>query len=210
MINLIGAYITLIFVVAVLYHRPPVLRAETSLAAHSTILWGVVAFLFLLLANEVFGLFSLGKLFLPFTYIDLFIETTTLWIHEAGHVYWSWGGKTLAVLGGTLNEVVFPLGCFLYCSYQGAHRIASIALFWLGKNLFGVSIYIADASLRKLPLLGGAEIHDWEYLLKSAGLLSYDKTLSGLVWGVGVTLCLAVIVFLASKAAGRSLWPYRE
>ena len=199
MINLIGAYITLIFIVAVLYHRPPVKKYDDYLIRHVYLSYALVCLGGLLLLNDLFGLFSLGGLFYPLYLIDMLVETTTLWIHEAGHVYWSIGGTTLAVLGGTLNEVLFPIVLFGYSYWMKAFGFCAISTFWLGKNCFGISIYMADARARELPLFGGAGTHDWEYLFGKLGLLEFDTTVSMFVYLVGLVLCVLSLGYFAYR-----------
>ena len=113
MINLIGAYIISLFLIGLILKRPSVVQGEQYL--RDTPLWlhilGILLALLIFL-SAAFDMFSdYFILRLPYFLLDGF----TLWVHEAGHVYWSWGGTFLTSFGGTLNEVLFP-NCVLFLS----------------------------------------------------------------------------------------------
>jgi hypothetical protein len=56
-------------------------------------------------------------------------------------------------------------------------------------------VYIRDARLQALPLVGGGE-HDWASLLGSWGVLERDQFIGGVVYLIGV------LVYLIALAAG--------
>ena len=56
MINFIGAYITLILVVAVLYHRPPVAEYDERLGKHVKLRRLAAGLLALLALDDMFGI----------------------------------------------------------------------------------------------------------------------------------------------------------
>lgn len=56
---------------------------------------------------------------------------------------------------------------------------ALFCLWWTGQNFTDVALYISDASVRSLPLIGGMseEAHDWGNILTMLDLLKYDHSL---------------------------------
>ena len=121
------------------------------------------------------------------------MDNIDLVIHEAGHVFFSLFGKFIYTLGGTLMQLIIPsiiAGFFFRNSYRTE---VQFSLLWLGQNLINISVYAADARSQRLPLLGGNKVyHDWNYMLKEIGLLSFDQTLGHIIFGI------AIVVFLTS------------
>jgi hypothetical protein len=122
---------------------------------------------------------------------------STLWsgilfgAHEFGHLLWMFLGEWLGVAGGSLTQLLIPVG--------------AMALVWRGRDWFGVAVcglflatslaelswYVADARNEMLDLVSfspDGAIHDWHYLLGSMGMLEQDIALARLVrfiaWGV--------------------------
>jgi len=124
-----------------------------------------------------------------------FIDYLNLLIHEGGHGIFSFFGKFLHVLGGTLMQIIIP-GMFVIYYLANKKRIMTqIFLVWLGQNLINISIYAADARAQKLPLLGGKKVyHDWTYLLNQTGMLEYDDVAGKVFYFSGVMVF--VISFL--------------
>jgi hypothetical protein len=83
--------------------------------------------------------------------------------------------------------VAFPLVFVGYFLRRRDRYAAYMVLIWVAQNLWNVSVYVADARARRLPLVGGGE-HDWAYLLGRLGLLEQDLTISGAFYGVGVLI----------------------
>lgn len=107
-------------------------------------------------------------------YWDL-LDDVNLAVHEAGHVLFGPFGDPLAVLGGSLFQVIVPLAFVGYFFVRRDLFAASVVMAWLGASLGNVARYISDARAQELPLLGGENvIHDWWYLLIEWDLLSHD------------------------------------
>lgn len=109
-----------------------------------------------------------------------FLHSVNLPFHEFGHILFSPLGRFMTLLGGSLFQVLLPLGLGVAFLYQYRNNFAaSIMLWWSGQNFIDVSPYIADASFRTIPLIGGLgiEAHDWGNLLTELGWLNYDYTL---------------------------------
>lgn len=105
-------------------------------------------------------------------------STSSLIIHEAGHVFFAPLGWTLRILGGSLFQLILP-GLFVFSFLRRSYRPGvQISLVWLGQNALYVSTYAADAQERALPLItNDPSTHDWWNLLRAAGLLPYDDVI---------------------------------
>ena len=121
----------------------------------------------------------------------------TFGVHEFGHLLFVFGGEFLTVLGGSLNQVLIPIGAgalmFHYRDYFGI----SIALTWLSSSLLDMARYVADARAMELDLVGFGEDpgHDWHYLLSRWGLLSHDLQIAGGIRFAALLLLLTAIGF---------------
>ncbi len=103
------------------------------------------------------------------------IDNADLVIHEAGHAVFMFFGKFIYTCGGTLMQIILP-SLIAYYFFRNNYRTGvQISLLWLGQNLINISVYAADASARRLHLLGGNKVyHDWHYILSSLNILNYD------------------------------------
>jgi hypothetical protein len=123
-----------------------------------------------------------------------FLHSIILPFHEFGHVLFMPLGRFMAILGGSLFQVLMPLGLMLVFIVKQRDTFgASVMLWWTGQSLVDLSPYIADAVLRSLPLVGGGgeEAHDWGNLLTMMGLLDYTRALSRLSFLAGVIVMVA-------------------
>jgi hypothetical protein len=103
----------------------------------------------------------------------------TFGAHEFGHLFFSFGGEWIAVAGGSLMQLLVPVGAALAMvatpkkDWFGAVACGT----WLAASLADLAPYIADARAQELDLVsfspdGGG--HDWHYLLAHAGMLKQD------------------------------------
>ena len=122
-----------------------------------------------------------------------FLDGVNLAFHEAGHLFLSWGGQTLHFLGGTIGQLFFPIACAVHFARRGQLFEACICVFWLGESVLYVAEYLGDAKDMALPLVGG-HIHDWNWLLRRAGLLDSCRQIAFLVHGVGSLLIVGALV----------------
>jgi hypothetical protein len=120
------------------------------------------------------------------------LDSLDLAIHETGHLIIAPGGETLGVMGGTLMQLIVPSVFAGALWRQGDLHGATIPLWWLGQNCWNISVYIRDARLEALPLVGGGE-HDWAWLLGNWGVLERDHLIGGIVYLGGVLLYLIAI-----------------
>ena len=123
----------------------------------------------------------------------------TLGVHELGHFLWSPFGEFMAVLGGSLTQLLAPLAAVLVLARQQDRLGRLIPLFWLSSSLGTLAPYIGDARAMELDLVSpgdGDIIHDWNYVLGQIDLLSMDTTLANgcrmIAW---LVLLLSAAVF---------------
>jgi hypothetical protein len=128
-----------------------------------------------------------------------FMQNVNLVFHEAGHLFFMFGGELLYLLGGTIFEIAIPVICILAFARQRAHLSAAFASWWLVTALISVSRYVSDAQERSIQLItNDPTTHDWWQILSQLDLLSYDDTLGGIVW-VAALLCSVLILFFISR-----------
>lgn len=115
------------------------------------------------------------------------IDSANLAFHEAGHLIYGVFGHRLAVYGGTLGQLTFPLIAAWTFYRQKSTLSFAVALIWLGENFFNIARYMADARSQELPLVGGGD-HDWTEIFSRWGVLDSDTLLAGFVrllgWGI--------------------------
>lgn len=146
----------------------------------------------------IYGIVCAGS---PSTY--RFLDRVDLVFHEAGHVFFAFFGEFIGILGGSLMQVLIPAGIVAYFVWHRQRYSAAVTLFWVAQSLFNVSVYVRDARVRVLPLLGGEDtLHDWNYILARLNLLRWDQALGNVIYTVGlVTLGASVLWgFYCSKA----------
>jgi hypothetical protein len=119
------------------------------------------------------------------------LNSINLIFHEAGHVYLGFFGEFIAVLGGTLGQLLIPTIFGVYFLLQRDFFAASVLLWWFGENLINISVYVADARAQVLPLIGGG--HDWAYLLGRLGVLEQDVLIGSVVYWLGVATMVGAI-----------------
>ena len=128
----------------------------------------------------------------------------TFGAHELGHLVWMPFGEWMGVAGGSLTQLLVPVGAlFVVKRSRDWFGVAVVGL-WIACAMAELSWYIADARTEMLDLVSFSEegaIHDWNYLLGRAGWLKQDLALARF------TRFLAWLVLLASTAlATRLCW----
>lgn len=108
----------------------------------------------------------------PWTLLDY----ANLPFHEAGHYILMpfVSSHFIVSAGGTLGQLFVPTAFTVYFVLQRQAFAAFCTTFWLGQNLVNVSVYMRDAKVMLLPLLGGGEDgegHDWNFLFGQMKLL---------------------------------------
>jgi hypothetical protein len=139
----------------------------------------------------------------------LFLDFANLMIHEAGHVFFSWGGYTLMILGGTLGELIAPLLCGAFFLFQRQTYGFAFCLFWFSENFLYIGTYMADARTSALPLVGSEE-SDWTILFGQWGVLPYDQKIGHFFrfmgW-VGMFTAVAWLVYRIDRDSQPELRP---
>lgn len=123
------------------------------------------------------------------------LDNIDLVIHEAGHFFFSFFGKFIYTLGGTLMQIILPSIIALFFFKNNYRTGVQFGLLWLGQNFINISVYAADARARKLPLLGGNKVyHDWHYLLGEIGILEYDQVVGYAFVGIAVIIFAVAVL----------------
>jgi hypothetical protein len=117
----------------------------------------------------------------------LAIDHVKLVFHEAGHMFFSWFGHTIMILGGTLGELLVPLGVAVYFGLRRETTGVGFAAFWFFENFLYIGTYMADARRMELPLVGMGDTldHDWNILFSQWGVLMHDRDIAAVTRGAG-------------------------
>ncbi len=117
-----------------------------------------------------------------------FMHNINLVFHEAGHVLFRLFGNFMAILGGSLMQLLVPLIVMLVFIFrQHDNFAASLGLWWLAQSMMDLVPYISDARSQEMWLLGGVQgkdmpgIHDWNNILSHLTMLEYDHALASAV-----------------------------
>lgn len=156
------------------------------------------------------ALFALAALWFGHTGERWFplLDGANLLFHEAGHPIAGLLSERLAVYGGTLAQLAFPLAAAWHFRRRGAAASFAACLVWLNQNLFNIARYVGDARAMALPLVGGRDpedAHDWAEILSRWGALQADTRLASLVVLLGWLGLIAALGWLA-----RRWWAERE
>jgi len=120
------------------------------------------------------------------------VDSADLIIHEAGHFFFGFLGDFIQAAGGTLMQILFPSFLSWYFFRNGYRTGFQIFIFWLGQNLLNISVYAADAPVRRLPLLGNGK-HDWYYLLSQLNLLSHANEVAAVFYFLGMVMFILAV-----------------
>jgi hypothetical protein len=133
----------------------------------------------------------------------LFPDLVNLMIHEAGHLFFSWGSYIM-LLGGTLGELLVPLLCGLFFYFHGQTFGFVFSSFWFSENFLYIGTYMKDARADALPLLNG-DIGDWTILFGQWGLLDADLRIGQFVRSLGWLGMCGTLAWLAYRTYCDSL-----
>ena len=149
------------------------------------------------------GWLCVYALFLLYAALDrsgfLFLDYVNLMIHEAGHLFFSWLGETIMILGGTLGELLVPLLCAAYFFFHRETTGFAFCSFWFFENFPYIGTYMSDARDQALPLFGGGE-HDWGLLFGQWGVLQHDRVIGGVTRDIGWIGMLLTVAWLALQS----------
>lgn len=124
--------------------------------------------------------------------------------HEFGHLFFAFFGEWMSIAGGSLMQLLIPIGAAAVVYRSRDWFGIAICGIFLAASLADLSWYIADARAQEMDLVSfspeGA-VHDWNYLLHSAGMIGSDTALARL------TRFIAFVVLALSAAfAARLLY----
>jgi hypothetical protein len=135
-----------------------------------------------------------------------FLHLIFLFIHEGGHAIFRPFGDTIYFLGGSIMQVLAP-AAWIAAALHERSKLAAPALFFTGYSLVDVSVYIKDAEMRVLPLIGGHKTrHDWWTVLSKYDALDLGRPLGETVFWLGMTMAVCGIVWAVYLSAAA----YRE
>ena len=117
------------------------------------------------------------------------ISRVNLIFHEGGHwIFGIFGNRTLAILGGSLNQILIPLIVTIAFWLRRDASGTAFGAVWMFLNFMGVAIYMADAREPFLPLIANLdpfESHDWRNLFNTWDLWSYDTLIAKTTYSLG-------------------------
>lgn len=120
-------------------------------------------------------------------------------VHELGHLVFAPFGEFLTVAGGSIAQILLPIGAIALFHQQKNRFGVAVCGCWLAVSLGQLAIYIADARAESLDLVsfspeGG---HDWNYLLERMHQLRNDVAIGHVVKLLGwIVLGLSVLLGL--------------
>jgi len=141
----------------------------------------------------------------------LLLDYANLAIHEAGHPLFGifagpdavGFGYALAILGGTLLELIVPSACAAAFFFRREKTGVAFCLFWLFENLLYIGHYMATARTMDIELVGSGE-HDWEILFTRWGLLVHDQQIGHATQALGWLGMLATVAWFARRCFAQS------
>ncbi len=132
------------------------------------------------------------------------LDSANLAFHEAGHHVYGLFGDTLALYGGVLGQLTFPIVVAVVFFVRREPPGVAVGVLWASQNLFNIARYMADARARELPLVGGTE-HDFEHIFTRWGVLARDVRIADhtrtLGW-IGIVAALAWLAWRFHRSRG--------
>lgn len=122
----------------------------------------------------------------------LLVDTLTLIVHEAGHFFFRPFGDILYFMGGSLFQVLFPLGIGVYVWLHWREHTV-YPLYWAGWSLCNAAVYISDAPFRMLHLIGRGTLHDWHTIFTRLDMLDDAVLIGALTHWTGVLVMAAAL-----------------
>jgi hypothetical protein len=132
-----------------------------------------------------------------------FMHNILLPIHEAGHVLFIPFGEFMMILGGSLFQLMLPLGISIAFYWKNRDNFgAALGVWWASVSLVDLSPYIYDSLQPQMIMLGGHTgedgPHDWIYLLGSFGQLPNAQAIGTVVHACGALLMIAALLWGAA------------
>ena len=129
-----------------------------------------------------------------------FMHGILLVIHEAGHVFFRILGEFMGIAGGSLFQVLLPLGIGVaFLVKQDDRYGAAVCVWWAGVSLMDLAPYVYDALNPQLILLTGQTgedgPHDWIYLFDVLGGRKHAHGWGRFVHVVGIVTMLGALAW---------------
>lgn len=129
-----------------------------------------------------------------------FMHNILLPIHEAGHVLFIPFGEFMTILGGSLLQLMLPLGIGIAFYWKNHDNFgAAMGAWWVSVSLVDLSPYIYDSLQPQMIMIGGYTgedgPHDWIYLLGEFGLLPNAQGIGAFVHACGALAAVAALVW---------------
>lgn len=129
-----------------------------------------------------------------------FMHNINLPFHEFGHVFFAPFGRFMTIAGGSLFQLLLPLGLMLgFVFHQRETFGGSVALWWCGQSFVDLAPYIADARYRTLPLVGGRgeDSHDWGNLLTMLSAVDRAPAIATACFTAGALIMVSALLWAA-------------
>jgi hypothetical protein len=130
------------------------------------------------------------------------MHSINLAFHEAGHLLFMFLGNFMAVLGGSLAQLMMPAAVMVAFVFKHENAFGgAVALWWLGQSTMDLAPYIYDARTGQLLLIGGfigqerPGAHDWTNLLGRLGMLDYAHALGTFTNFVGMAVMVLALTW---------------
>jgi signal transduction histidine kinase len=122
------------------------------------------------------------------------LANVDLGFHELGHLLFALAPGLAAPMAGSIAQVAVPLALAIYFAIRRESYACALMFAWAATSAANVAVYIADAPVQALPLLGGGR-HDWAWILGSTGHMGWSGWLASTVRWAGVVLagCGAIV-----------------
>ncbi len=148
------------------------------------------------------------------------LDQFDLGIHELGHLLAAFMPRMVMFVAGSFLQIAVPLGLAWYFGMMRSDAAGGgFCLAWAGASAWDVSVYVADAPIQALPLIGGGQ-HDWAYLLGPQGwdamhmadeLAGFIEYSGAVLAGMGIAVAAwAAVRGLASKPVPAAATPVAE
>lgn len=137
-----------------------------------------------------------------------------LGIHEVGHMIGFALPELLMFMAGSFAQVAFPAAMTAYFLwFRRDPASGGFCLAWAGTSAWDVSVYVADAPVQALPLIGGGQ-HDWAYILghfdavdQAARVAGWIETLGAGLVLVGIAIALVPLARPRPRPVSRRVRP---
>jgi hypothetical protein len=129
-----------------------------------------------------------------------FFHTAMLPFHEFGHILFSPFGEFMAIAGGSLVQILMPLGLLLLFSLKNRDNFAaSLMLWWCGTQWIDLAPYAWDAKEPQHVLLtgrtGDTGAHDYIDILGDLHLLHRAHEVAWVMHKLGLALMIAAWIW---------------